>query len=95
MTQRDPFASTQVKFDLEGLNNNSGGYHIHDYPLQLSESCGATGGHYNPTGVTINTSLGAGVGSHDQYELGDLSGKHGLYRGLTYVRGSTWDHHLP
>ncbi|CAG0905219.1 unnamed protein product, partial [Cyprideis torosa] len=42
-----------------------------------------------------NTSLGAGVGSHDQYELGDLSGKHGLYRGLTYVRGSTWDHHLP
>ena len=40
-------------------------------------------------------SPGAGLGTHDEYELGDLSGKHGLHVGLDYVMGWTWDHFLP
>ena len=34
-------------------------------------------------------------GSHDAYELGDLSGKHGLLSGLASVTAAVTDHFLP
>ena len=48
-----PFAFKQ------NLDNNGGGYHIHEYPLPyqfeaITDQCGSgsTGGHFNPFGAT-------------------------------------------
>ena len=44
--------------------------------------CLRTGGHFNPFNVDFSLSPTAGLGSYDEYEVGDLSGKYGSLVGL-------------
>jgi Cu/Zn superoxide dismutase len=78
--QRSPYDSTQVFVNLKGLGSGTAGYHVHVYPVGPEDSpdrCANryTGGHLNPTGITM-----AGTTS-DQFEVGDLSGKFGSLSG--------------
>lgn len=100
MEQSSLFSPTELTLDLEGLAGEAGGFHVHELPAKASKHvgdfpCGATKGHYNPYGVDVSTSPLAGVGAHNQYELGDLSGKHGLLTGLQEVQAAATDHNLP
>ncbi|KAK4302697.1 hypothetical protein Pmani_025236 [Petrolisthes manimaculis] len=84
----------------DGLAGAAGGFHVHELPSLPPKHvgdfpCGATKGHYNPYDVDISTSPEAGLGAHNQYELGDLSGKHGQLLGLHDVAATVTDHNLP
>ena len=74
---------TVVTVILENLLGRAKWYHIHEWPLppRLTNdqpcSAEAVGGHHNPFGINATTGPAAGVGSNDQYEVGDLSGKYG------------------
>ncbi|XP_023224241.1 uncharacterized protein LOC111625338 [Centruroides sculpturatus] len=74
---------TVVTIDLKNLRGRGSGFHVHMFPVpyhinQNDNLCGATGGHYNPFQIDPSTSPKPGLGTNDQYELGDLSGKYGL-----------------
>ncbi|XP_071538692.1 LOW QUALITY PROTEIN: uncharacterized protein [Panulirus ornatus] len=98
--QASIFTPTDLTLDLKGLGGQAGGFHVHELPAKPPRRpgdfpCGATKGHYNPYEVDKTTSPEAGLGAHDQYELGDLSGKHGLLTGLDEVSATVTDHNLP
>ncbi|XP_037782115.1 uncharacterized protein LOC119578625 [Penaeus monodon] len=98
--QTSVFAPTDLTLDLRGLAGRAGGFHVHELPSYPPKHagdfpCGKTGGHYNPFEVDPSTSPEPGLGSHDRYELGDLSGKHGLLTGLQEVEATVTDHNLP
>lgn len=98
--QTSVFAPTDLTLDLRGLDGRAGGFHVHELPSYPPKHagdfpCGKTGGHYNPFEVDPSTSPEPGLGSHDRYELGDLSGKHGLLTGLQEVEATVTDHNLP
>ena len=78
-----------------------GKFHVHDNHMFVHEECSATGGHYNPYGVT-----NGGETTHDHFEIGDLSGKHGKMNELssdaephrtvpTVVTVEKYDYNLP
>lgn len=54
-----------------------------------------TGEHWNPLRVEIARSPPPSQGTHDQYEVGDLSGKHGLISGAVQFSSSFFDDSLP
>ncbi|MPD02591.1 Superoxide dismutase [Cu-Zn], chloroplastic [Portunus trituberculatus] len=100
LTQASLFAPTDVTLALEGLGGMAGGFHVHELPALPQRDpgvshCSATKGHYNPYGVDVATSPEPGLGAHDQYELGDLSGKHGMLLGLEDAQATVTDHNLP
>jgi len=45
---------TKLTADLQGLDQQAGGYHVHTLPLEGSDPgdnvCATTSGHYNPYG---------------------------------------------
>ncbi|KAK7069333.1 hypothetical protein SK128_014470, partial [Halocaridina rubra] len=100
LEQPSVFAPTDLTLDLRGLAQDAGGFHVHilpSYPPRHDHDfpCGATSGHYNPYDVDVSSSPEPGHGAHDQYELGDLSGKHGLLSGLDDAVATVTDHNLP
>ncbi|CAG0892689.1 unnamed protein product, partial [Darwinula stevensoni] len=102
LLQENPFVLTKITMDMKGLRGIAGGYHIHEFPVPgvgpdylTSSPCRETGGHYNPFRVDVSQSPPTGRGSHDAYELGDLSGKHGILEGLDDVKGTAFDTMLP
>ncbi|XP_043911648.1 uncharacterized protein LOC122788835 [Protopterus annectens] len=85
-SQNSPFDLTTYNVSLEGLKSLVGPYHIHQFPVPQRKSsqeqlCSDdnTGGHWNPFGLdTTNSTYPKVPGqSHDKYEVGDLSGRHG------------------
>ena len=72
---------TNVKLELFNMDNTADGFHVHKYPVPSNSSTpcspAAVGGHFNPFNVDIKQSPPPGTGTHDLYEVGDLSGKHG------------------
>ncbi|XP_066945953.1 uncharacterized protein Rsod [Macrobrachium rosenbergii] len=100
MEQQSVFSPTDLTLDLKGLAKEAGGFHVHLLPAYPPKNahdfpCGATSGHYNPYDVDVSTSPEPGHGSHDQYELGDLSGKHGMLLDLEDTFATVTDHNLP
>ena len=75
----DSIAWTSMR--LSGLQQNAAEYHIHTEPVDPSspEPCAdsVVGGHFNPFFINKTNSPPAGTGTHDLYEVGDLSGKYG------------------
>ncbi|CAG2170627.1 unnamed protein product [Oppiella nova] len=80
--QESPYDETSIKLDLHGLNGFASGYHIHKVwvPIDKEFPCSsdAVYGHYNPFGVDVSVGPFPQIGSVDEYEAGDLSGKFGL-----------------
>ena len=98
--QVSPFNPTDMTLHLQGLAQQAGGFHVHALPTGPPKNpgestCGKTLGHFNPYKVDPSVSPLPGLGSHDQYEAGDLSGKHGLLSDIEEVQATVTDHNLP
>lgn len=107
----DP-STTLIDYDLTGLKGNTRNWHVHVMPVPdhnpeqvsknataLTELCDApnTRGHLNPKG--IKKILPPKSAPFDQYEIGDLSGKHGSFQPVTgqadRYKGHLEDNTLP
>lgn len=97
--QENEFDSTDGKVEFYGLNFLASGYHIHKVwvPKNKEFPCSSDSvyGHYNPFDVDISVGPAPQVGTTDQYEVGDLSGKHGLLDGKSMQRLEFTDLNLP
>lgn len=102
--QASPFDPTTIWVNLTNLRRAVAGYHVHMFPLPslqtpVSRMCSNdnVGGHWNPFGInTSDPSYPRVPGStHDQYEVGDLSSKHGSLADLDDVNQTFIDFHLP
>lgn len=96
--QQTDFDPTITKIDLHGLNGLASGYHIHKVwvPIDKEFACSsdAVYGHFNPLGVDVAVGPFPQVGSVDQYEVGDLSGKFGALDNKAQYRAELIDHNL-
>ncbi|KAJ8317087.1 hypothetical protein KUTeg_004991 [Tegillarca granosa] len=100
-TQDSPYDVTIVNAHIEGLKGLASGYHIHEWPVpyQMTKdesmcSSAHVSGHFNPFGISPPW-LAPGVGTNDQYEIGDLSNKHGALDKLTKLDEVYHDWNLP
>ncbi|MEE6524975.1 hypothetical protein FKM82_024731 [Ascaphus truei] len=102
--QESPFHPTQVEINLWNLGGLAGHYGIHSLPVPpRQESCEdlcsdvGTGELWNPLGVNRSSSnYPARFGStHDQWELGSLSGRHGSLDGHQELQTTLTDWNLP
>ncbi|UYV71581.1 hypothetical protein LAZ67_8003737 [Cordylochernes scorpioides] len=90
---------TTGRIELSELQQIANGYHIHELSVPQGKffPCteDAVRNHFNP--FEVNTSLGPApkVGSTDQYEVGDLSGKFGMLEGRDMERVAVVDTSLP
>lgn len=98
MVQQSEYELTNADVSLKGLSDNSG-YHIHLTPVEFHLEFPCEGstlyGHWNPRNVDPKHSPLPAVGSTDQYELGDLSGKFGTLDGLKSYQTFYNDSRLP
>ncbi|GFS58478.1 putative RNA-directed DNA polymerase from transposon X-element, partial [Nephila pilipes] len=89
-SQESAFDVTEGKVELSGLAGLAGGYHVHNLwvPIDKEFPCtdDSVSGHFNPYHVNVSLGPAPGVGSNDQYEAGDLSGKHGMLDGQDVYR---------
>ena len=88
--QQSPFHPVESTVDLKGLEEGAGGYHVHEFPKppklgEEDQPCLRTAGHYNPFNVDKSVSPPSGTSSYDKYEVGDLSGKYGSFKGMERV----------
>lgn len=121
MTQETPFDPTWVNVSLAPINDletrlryatKVASYKIHELPPESEKSvgktvepCQTTNKIYNPLNIDEKTVPPAGFGTHDQYAIGDLSGKlqgrkEGSYHydilpGSAKLSGIYWDTYLP
>lgn len=90
---------TIVTVKLDNLRGEGKYYHVHEFPFAQKQSkadslCSAdsVGGHHNPFGV--ESKLEPAAGTNDQYEVGDLSGKHGTIDEEVGIRTSYFTIHV-
>lgn len=79
-----PQGPTTLNISLLNLRSLARGYHVHVVPIKpgSTEPCSSTLGHFNPLAFNASNSPAPGVGTVDQYEMGDISGKFGMLNGL-------------
>ena len=92
LMQRSIFHPVVSEVSLAGLSGEAGSYHIHEYPVPPRRKpedapCGQTGQHYNPFNIDKSMSPPSSLGTSDQYEVGDLSGKYGDLQNKTKMAG--------
>ena len=105
--QRSPLDSTVTNVNLEGLNSQAGGYHVHMFPVPEREASSQgsmcaperVSGHFNPfeaeVGIPSSPSYPSALSStYDKYEVGDLSAKYGLLNGLASKSATYTDYNL-
>ncbi|XP_053977399.1 uncharacterized protein LOC128875655 isoform X1 [Hylaeus volcanicus] len=121
LTQVTPFEPTWINISLTPVNNletrlryatKIQSYKIHELPPQTTvslsnpdEVCKTTKNMYNPSNIDVINVPPAGLGTQDQYAVGDLSGKlqnrkEGSYHndilpGSAKLSGIYWDTYLP
>ncbi|KAJ8709474.1 hypothetical protein PYW08_009478 [Mythimna loreyi] len=119
--QRSPFDPTWTNFQLGAADGDYESnlrfvssvlqYVVRELPPRLigddvDSLCNTTGGIYNPTGLELTKLPPPGMGTQDQYPVGDLLGKHKdrteylnhkyLLPGLANeLSGAYWDVYLP
>lgn len=98
-SQSVPQGPTTVNVSLTGLNSQAGGYHVHILPITRGSThpCSNANilGHFNPLDWNITHSPDPGVGTLDQYEIGDISGKFGMLTGRNDYQAVHLDANLP
>ncbi|KAJ1126000.1 hypothetical protein NDU88_004413 [Pleurodeles waltl] len=103
-TQVSPFDPTQISVDLRNASGLEKYYHVHKFPVPQrrdpSENLcdqNSTGDHWNPFNANVSAaSYPKGPGAtHDLYEIGDLSGKHGPLEGMNRSSSAFQDWNLP
>lgn len=98
--QASPFSPTDLTLFLGGLNGRADSFHVHQMPFKPPQRhgenvCQQTLGRYNPYKTDFEGSPVPGIGTHDQYQLGDLSGKHGLLADVDTLEATVTDYNLP
>ncbi|XP_075687765.1 uncharacterized protein LOC142656723 [Rhinoderma darwinii] len=78
-SQASELDPTLVHFTFYGLRGFAGGFHIHLLPVSgtFDDPCSNAliRGHFNPFSIEMSMSPGAGNGTDDEYEVGDISGR--------------------
>ncbi|KAF7688296.1 uncharacterized protein cusr [Silurus meridionalis] len=102
--QESPFEPTTLSVTLANLNRRVGPYHIHMFPTPQMRSppestCSNdnVGGHLNPFDVDTQPPVyppPAGS-THDYYEIGDLSSRHGSLSNADNIQANFTDWNLP
>ncbi|KAI2803497.1 hypothetical protein BLOT_007628 [Blomia tropicalis] len=99
LIQETEFDETRGKLKLRGLNRLASGFHIHKASVPLDKEFPCSGdtvyGHYNPFDTESQIVPYPSVGSVDEYETGDLSGKFGLLDNLAERTSEFIDSNLP
>ena len=100
MQQPSPFSPTDLTLLFGGLAGHVKKFHIHEMPFKSPQylgdnACDTTLDSYNPYDVKEEASPESGHGTHDQYLVGDLSGKHGLLTGVDSLDATVTDYNLP
>uniref|UniRef100_UPI00398F3DEE uncharacterized protein cusr n=1 Tax=Pristiophorus japonicus TaxID=55135 RepID=UPI00398F3DEE len=102
--QVSPFDTTDYTVSLMNLRQQASAYHVHNFPVPQRRTrddqlCGNdnVGGHWDPFGkVSSSPSYPRHTNeTHDQYEIGDLSGRHGFLKGLDKFESTFQDWNLP
>ncbi|KAM9493279.1 uncharacterized protein cusr [Clarias gariepinus] len=102
--QPSPFDLTTLSVNLTNLNRRVGPYHVHLFPTpqmrsppEITCSNDNVGGHFNPFNVNTQSSLYPPPpnSTHDRYEIGDLSSRHGLLSNADNIQASFTDWNLP
>ncbi|XP_038678163.1 uncharacterized protein cusr [Scyliorhinus canicula] len=102
--QASPFDTTHYTLSLFNLQEMAKAYHVHNFPVPPRRTpedvlCGNDnlGGHWNPFGkVATGPSYPRDTNeTHDQYEVGDLSGRHGFLNGMMNYSTTFEDWNLP
>ncbi|KAK1166676.1 hypothetical protein AOXY_G13384 [Acipenser oxyrinchus oxyrinchus] len=103
-SQASPFDTTEITVSLSNLNSLVGPYHVHQFPVPQRKTSEENlchndhvGGHWNPFDVdtTISEYPRAPGATHDMYETGDLSGRHGSMAGQDNFNSTFTDWNLP
>lgn len=98
-SQAVPQGPTTINVSLMNLESLAGGYHVHILPIKpdSTEPCSNTNilGHLNPLAWNVSNSPAPGVGTVDQYEIGDISGKFGMLSGLNHSQAVYLDPNMP
>ncbi|KAH9505161.1 hypothetical protein Btru_058858 [Bulinus truncatus] len=103
-SQKSPMEQTVVQVDLQGLNNNAKGYHVHAWPTPTKivygqNMCGnpIVSGHFNPYSKNPSSTMypQPDMSTDDMYEIGDLSAKYGTLANLTSLNATYKDWNLP
>uniref|UniRef100_A0A3P8R6A9 Superoxide dismutase copper/zinc binding domain-containing protein n=1 Tax=Astatotilapia calliptera TaxID=8154 RepID=A0A3P8R6A9_ASTCA len=86
--------------NLTNLQSNVAFYHVHDFPVRsLTNRCSndRIGDHWNPFSLNRSSPTYPRVpgSTHDMYEVGDLSAKHGSIAGKNMVDMTFTDFNLP
>nr|XP_027206305.1 uncharacterized protein LOC113799809 [Dermatophagoides pteronyssinus] len=99
MHQQSIFDETKIKINLRGLNKLASGYHVHKASVPIDKEFPCSGdvlyGHYNPFEIDSQIGPLPSIGSVDEYETGDLSGKFGLLNNLANFANEYNDFSLP
>uniref|UniRef100_A0A3Q4GBL5 Superoxide dismutase copper/zinc binding domain-containing protein n=1 Tax=Neolamprologus brichardi TaxID=32507 RepID=A0A3Q4GBL5_NEOBR len=98
--QASPFDLTELSVNLTNLQSKVASYHVHDFPVRsLTNRCSNDniGDHWNPFSLNRSSSTYPKVpgSTHDMYEVGDLSAKHGSIAGRNMVDMTFTDFNLP
>lgn len=101
--QVSPFDVTDYSVSLMNLRSMASAYHVHNFPLPQRRTtwdnlCGNDnlGGHLDPFGKKPSGSYPQSMNeTQDQYEIGDLSGRHGFMKGLDTFEEYFKDWNLP
>ncbi|XP_037076792.1 uncharacterized protein LOC119097959 [Pollicipes pollicipes] len=100
LSQRSRFEPTQLLLNISGLAGRAATFGIHTLPVPPRDGrdaspCARVANVYNPTEVDAALTEPAGAATHDQYPLGDISGKHGRLTGLDSFESAVTDFRLP
>uniref|UniRef100_A0A3B4EY12 Superoxide dismutase copper/zinc binding domain-containing protein n=1 Tax=Pundamilia nyererei TaxID=303518 RepID=A0A3B4EY12_9CICH len=92
--------SVCLSVNLTNLQSNVAFYHVHDFPVRsLTNRCSndSIGDHWNPFRLNRSSPTYPRVpgSTHDMYEVGDLSAKHGSIAGKNMVDMTFTDFNLP
>lgn len=97
-SQVSPQGPTILNISFTGLNARASGYHVHILPIKSAqEPCSDNNimGHFNPFSVNASLSPAPGIGTVDQYEIGDISGKFGNLMGQNNFQTQYMDGNMP
>ncbi|XP_069507862.1 uncharacterized protein [Ambystoma mexicanum] len=103
-TQVSPFDPTEILVSFENVTGLEKYFHVHKFPVPQRKDpqenlCdrSSTGDHWNPfnANVTAASYPKAPGATHDLYEVGDLSGRHGPLDGMNAFASMITDWNLP
>lgn len=98
-SQAVPQGPTTINVDLTNLRSLAGGYHVHVLPLKSGSAAPCSDavilGHFNPLMWNTSESPAPGLGTVDQYEIGDISGKFGFLTGNNDFKANYEDSDMP